>query len=497
MKPDALKLHNSIMQWPVVAATGLVAAAFVLIITALPKAGAGLALVLFASVIIVSVTGNPKRFAFMVLVISIPLGLDIRVAGDTGDYVGMIGLDISLGAISLAILYILWLSEAATTKGTNVRWFPKITVPALGLVGVAVMSLVSALDTSFAVYGVIRYIYLFLLFFYVANHVSNNRDLESVVRWLLYGLAIQVVVVLVQFFLGRPFSTVDVLSLSEELFIGPAGSRLLRPPGLLGHPTDLASYLAPMLILCLCVFAGRYRVLNRNLLGVLLAAGIGALLATLTRAGWVSFALASLIVIVLGSRYGWFKPRHSVLLILAFLVTISLLSGPIENRISRTSISEAVDVRISLMDRAFQFIRSQPVFGIGVNNYGVALRPYQSLSAHAEWTYTVHNSYLIVATEMGVVGAGFFLWFLLAAFTQSYRGLRPRDPAIIPIATALVAGLVGYGFNMMVEGMMSTTLLELLWLMVGLAAAIGHISRHLPDVGTKLRVELELTATGS
>ena len=129
--------------------------------------------------------------------------------------------------------------------------------------------------------------------------------------------------------------------------------------------------------------------------------------------------------------------------------------------------------RVPLMMMAWNIISDRPAFGVGANNYTQALRP-RTPEFGNEWLFTVHNQYLLVWAETGVVGLAAYLWFLLATLRRGWQVWKRADPVLAPLSLAFTAALMGQMIHMQVDIYSSRPQIELLFVV---AALIGAMSR--------------------
>ena len=67
---------------------------------------------------------------------------------------------------------------------------------------------------------------------------------------------------------------------------------------------------------------------------------------------------------------------------------------------------ESITQRESLVQSSEAMIKNHPIFGVGLNNFLTNLPAFEKVQP-------VHNIFLLVLSETGIVGISFFLWFLI------------------------------------------------------------------------------------
>lgn len=147
--------------------------------------------------------------------------------------------------------------------------------------------------------------------------------------------------------------------------------------------------------------------------------------------------------------------RKRSLLVMVFALLLAwqtLLPTTVVERISMTEtaggqLESSAAERVELWDHAIELFRQHPIFGIGFGAFGYT-RPTGSLT-------DTHNFYLRMLSEQGVIGVGFFLIVLLAAFRS---GWRLYDTAHTPFSRGL-----GLGFMACVVAVMVTNVFGDRW----------------------------------
>ncbi|MCK4852362.1 MAG: O-antigen ligase family protein, partial [Candidatus Omnitrophica bacterium] len=131
--------------------------------------------------------------------------------------------------------------------------------------------------------------------------------------------------------------------------------------------------------------------------------------------------------------------------------------------------------RLMLWKGTVNMVKAHPVLGFGVNTYSRNFPAYKP-PEYPDVRYT-HNSYLHMASEVGVTGALLFLIFLMSVMVYSWRGIslmadsRQRD-----IGAGLLAGLIGFSMNCVVDThLYSVTLAVFFHLLLGFCFAL---TRH-------------------
>lgn len=233
----------------------------------------------------------------------------------------------------------------------------------------------------------------------------------------------------------------------------------LRPAGTFGGTNGFAGYMAMLLVFLLPFLMARRSLL---LFGGYAIGGMALILA-LSRAGWLSFMVGTVCVVVMMLRSR--LVRMTRLLIFAVLGGLVLVAGIglyYENIMHRFRDREAVQSavgRFTQIAQAWEVVEKFPVHGIGPgvteffgrwnDNRKYIKRALPGVNLHNQ----VHSSQLQVAIETGIPGLGLFL-LLTAALVLAVPGkvkpaLSSKNPALLRVggSCAAVAALMHMTFG--------------------------------------------------
>lgn len=127
---------------------------------------------------------------------------------------------------------------------------------------------------------------------------------------------------------------------------------------------------------------------------------------------------------------------------------------------------------------ALEMIQDRPWFGYGAGNCHLAALNYANQSQfRAEWYYTIHSKYLLAWVETGLGGLLSFLCVMGAAFRYASKAWKTPDRVLATMAIAIVASLAGSMVHMSVDIFNSRAQVQLLWVFIGLAAALYRVTR--------------------
>lgn len=203
-----------------------------------------------------------------------------------------------------------------------------------------------------------------------------------------------------------------------------------------------------------------------------------ALTLSFSRSAWIAAAVAILVLVSMRIRsmHGLGGSVRLVAMLAACaVVTYGMFAPIIRPRAALTQAEPAVQDRLAYM-RIARSISEENPGGVGPGNqvlYGVEQRLYQHQGMRAVWAWEpVHNMYLLILGEYGVLG---LLSFIVILGMVTWRLLRSektleRDWAVAALAGVLTLGLFDHFLWTLQPGRL------MFWLVLGLAISQGVAS---------------------
>jgi putative inorganic carbon (hco3(-)) transporter len=400
----------------------------------------GLAALLLAGAVVVVACVRRVEIGLLILIAAGPVEGALQPAESA--------LSITKGAGALCFL-----SFALHAIVVNRRLhFDRMHAFALGLVGLSLLSSVLARDVPLALSTSVRYA-SYVALFVVVTQLAGSDAVRRWIAWVLSGAA----------------AVAGAMAVTN-LVSGDTALATLRH----SDPNDFAFMLATALPLTLWLLRGR-RALRLPL--IVLAGVISAAIV-------LSFSRSALLGLAAAAVWHIVTDRRQVRLLLAVLgVTglalfafIQLNPSHVEEgfELKRNWASENVDSRLELWGAALELTERHPLLGVGPGNFR---HYYFETTGRPPGTFqleVVHNAYLDVAVELGVLGAVLLIAFLFTALTRAERSAR-AGVGERGFATAVRASLI-------VSVVASLTLTEQyfqpMWLFGGLATVLWWEARR-------------------
>jgi len=235
----------------------------------------------------------------------------------------------------------------------------------------ATLSMAKAPSPNLSLFEIVQVFKMYLGFLYIANNLKSKKEIQFVIVFLLLGLFLESVLGLAQYKFDRPFVP-SILGGPEKLGYIRLGQPLSRISGTWASYNDFAWYLTFMLPISMSLLFSKVRGIYKLMCGLTLVVGIGALICTLSRAGWTSFVVAILIVTVLNfskakGKTGLNNFSASIVAILIIISITVTVNPQFSNTVNRRIFSDdygAARSRIPLMQVAYSIIKAHPLLGL-------------------------------------------------------------------------------------------------------------------------------------
>lgn len=209
--------------------------------------------------------------------------------------------------------------------------------------------------------------------------------------------------------------------------------------------------------------------LGLTLLGFALAASRGGLL-----------GLAASVMVV-----AWRSRQRVKVMSVAVVMLLPLMffspSSPIGRLLNPTfSDEDSSNSRLILWTAGLKMIRANPVFGVGVGNYKEWLDRVVEPGMSIRFA-VAHNTYIQIASELGLVGLSVFLGIIFMTLRSTERirrtARRARAPLVGQAAEAIQVGLVGFTVSIT---FVSAEYHKFFWLVVFMTCCLPALMRPKP-----------------
>lgn len=438
------------------------------------------------TVLLVPLTGNPRLACLYLVLLFAPLGL--RATFFRFPHMGGAGATF-IDLVDPFIFALLFFQLRDRFLGLRPFRMPPAMWFWAGMIVLGVGSVIFGTLRTTSANETVRMFKLLLLALAVLNEVVRPQQFRHVIIAIAAGMVLQSGVALAQYGLGRQLglqilgeaSNDDIEALSTATLL--TRDFVYRPSGLLGHANLLAAYLALYMPMAVALLLSPLSRGLKALLALSLVLGLPALVLTLSRAGWIEYSVAFVLVLWLGSLHPVsrrvFMPARTVLIAVTAIGVLAL-TPPIVQRLSASD-PTAVEYRLEWLRTAAAMVADNPVFGVGLNTYVYKQLPYGADKTPEAMTErygplwpAVHNSWALVWTEQGTVGFIFWVAVHVSILRVAVRNLRIRDPVLHAMNAGLMAGFIA----IMIDGLASFFVrteapARLFWIAAALILALG------------------------
>ena len=437
-----------------------------------------------------------EKILFFIFLILIPFQLRIFLRNPVNEWNSIF---IYLGDIVFFLVFLLFLNRI---KKKRIH-ISKRNLLLLVFVIIAFISIFISSATKISVFRWVKLMEFIILYIYIASNLKfqssnfklNNGFLTKTLLIIVCLGVFQSILAILQFIkqhsIGIKFIEAGIFSPDSP---GVAnftlnGERILRSYGSFTHPNVLAGFLL------LSIFAFYYLFLRRDIRGKLKGLVIVScflviifgLFLTFSRTAIAVFAVMTMIMFLL-EFFKLRKLEHNEerlqkskkliklfsLVIVSCLLVIVILFPYLKARFFMITIQEqAVDLRFFYNKIALSIIKEKPILGIGIGNFVHYSQNYQTFLRAAskmagnsaneipDWIYQPeHNVYLLIASEIGILG---LLMFMAILITNSIRMIRRINPLVILFVGFLIIALTDHYFWTLQQGGM------MFWLALALA----------------------------
>ena len=399
---------------------------------------------------------------------------------------GEVGLLVYPSDAVMLTMVALWLIPVMSGRRTiDVHQFGKLFALFLGWI--AIVSLLMSEVAFLSIAEMIRQVKFFVIFLFAANFMRSRHFL----RWFMYigllCLFIQSTVTTVAFFsgyTGHPMSFLlggaDSRVSGYEIVtpIDESDSSGIRAGGTFGNPVQTAIYLEFFIPLAFVMFWMEKQRWLRLLAGALFAFGCVAFWATLSRAGLISLVVAMGIgVLVL-----FVRKDLGLKTMLLIACTGLLVAGPIANKFIDylSNRPTSIEGRFVIVHNTAIMIIENPIFGVGLNNHTVARRQRFRPDNHylGEEIYPVHNHYLVMWSEAGLIGLVLQLAMFYLALKHAWILSRSGDRLVRMFATAAFISFIAIYMNLVADHFSGNAQRSLFFFFAGTVMAMNALIRR-------------------
>jgi O-antigen ligase len=325
----------------------------------------------------------------------------------------------SLDRVAFVVLVFLVLLRALA-----VHQLPRIaSVLVFPMVGLTVLASVSAFTHPYqaSAWSVMtaKYMVPFAMFWVAGMTFGDERSFRWLERFCLLVLA-YLTFTAIMFLTGTHELIFPSYILDESIGINADRAR--------GPFLQAVANGMTLNILGLLAIASYHRGRLRGIWAAGLLPLLVAIVATKTRAVWLSFAV-SVMWLLLRERQKRLRSAWSVLALagvigLLFILRVGETTGTLEDRLQDR---HTVEFRMAAYQAAWEMFLAEPLTGRGAVELKAELA--DRIRGFRGESFGTHNTYLEILLEHGIVGIALYGWLMVALFRLGRK--RPADPSSV------------------------------------------------------------------
>ncbi|MEW6408259.1 MAG: O-antigen ligase family protein [Patescibacteria group bacterium] len=370
---------------------------------------------------------------------------------------------------------------------------------------VAIISTIQEGITNLEVYHLTKLAEYFMIFIYTVLNIDTIVKLLYIIIIFIFSSFFQAILGILQYLSQHSynlkiFGEVDLTPQAQNVAkIVVDGEKYIRAYGTLPHANILGGYLfvgsifAFMLILLIILFFARNNEQNINnkpifanknpqklfhveqslffrlfrlyynyllvIFSFIFALLFLGLIFSFSRSAWLAFIFVIIFLLInfTKSFINFFKKDYKKIwpiLILFVFITISLATffPQIKAKTSHTDQygDESVAGRFEYTKTSLKMVKKSPFFGIGYGNFTIKLAGFSQKPLQWWQFQPVHNIYLLILSETGILGLLFFLGFIGYVFYLGIKAIKNIGNSIQRLVIisffAIFSGLIIIGF---------------------------------------------------
>jgi putative inorganic carbon (hco3(-)) transporter len=304
----------------------------------------------------------------------------------------------------------------------------------------------------------------YIILYFIIKYETNDRDvIDNIIKCYIATIFMLCIIGLIQVFTR--------IGVSEFVYYGSFGTRV-RVPSTLGNPNSfgglLILFIFPVIMLSINEKKRKQKIVYL-LCSLLIFINI---ILTGSRNSWLGLAIGALVLTI----------TYNIKLIFPFLGVgaTTLLIPQVFTRLKElTDMSQNIG-RIQLWKIAWIIIKEHPIRGIGNGNYqklySYYTTKYPELQYNHHEEFTVHNNYLKIQSELGVLGMIGFLGMIVTLIIRINTLIKQNiDTKYIAFFKGFLASLIAFLFiNLSDDFFLVPKIAANFWIIVAVGEAIQY-----------------------
>lgn len=209
-------------------------------------------------------------------------------------------------------------------------------------------------------------------------------------------------------------------------FSWSSGELILRPYSTFPHPNVLGGFLAIILPVTVFILITKWTHIGKLLKTLFIVSfitGTTALILSFSRAAWL-VSLVGLTGIFLEKKFSLFekiKTKKSPVIFIFYLLILASAIVPVTLSKNLLFKSQYLQERADLIEKTISMTSANQLLGVGLNNSIIQAQNYIKTFPGLYIFQPVHNIYLLVLAETGILGLSLFSLIWLMLFNRIFK----------------------------------------------------------------------------
>ncbi len=446
--------------------------------------GVALAALLGAGVlpIVAERAGSVERLVYLVFILGFAAQLEFApLVWGYQKVSGPYGLQISLVLMAALALIALHWGKTYPDGFPRLRVRAPLLVWSLLFLGAGLLSLENSPDLHLSIFGLFEILSLTVIGAAVSHHFATEDGIRTARGVLAVGLVLEAAVIVLEFATGIQ------LTLTRGIRQDYGWGDLGRFAGFFGAPSVAGTYMLVCLLFVLAE-AVTSRGRARRRLSIVFTVGVLGVVLTQARATWGAMTIGMGGLLAHFYRRRDLDGRTLLKIAGAAALAVAVVWPTVSARLATNHAEDAM-VRWNLIRIAWEMIQAHPVVGVGINTATSQVDHYAEMLdlVGRVWVFIVHNQFMLIAVETGVVGLAAFVALYVWALRTARRCARSVDPFVSQIGAVLFWALVALVWSLSLDHVSGGMTYDLVWFLFGAASGLSLL-RRARDGGTRIVV---------
>lgn len=385
------------------------------------------------------------------------------------------GFDIASVRVIIIILFLLWLAKGLKEKKIIFPW-NITTILVTSFLFLSLFSLFFATNREWSWRKILFFFSLFPIYLIASSVLNNKEKILKTAKYLVLGGSLAALLGIVQFFLQFVFGQKAVYSFWADYLVVPflgktfsqavlqnpswlvniSGATYFRATATFPDPHMFSFFLGLLIPLAAVLWVISYKKIWPSLALLLL---IVADILTFSRGGYLGLGVALIITPIVFWKEISQKHKKILLGVLTALLIFLTTSNPFSGRfLSSFNLKEGSNLgRIATWKQAANVIAEHPVWGVGIGNYPLEIKP---TATYREPIYA-HDTYLDIAVDSGIGSA--LIWVGVLGFSMVSFFKKSKEH---PIFLGAGFSLIIFSIHSLVETAIFSPVVLVLFLII-------------------------------